>query len=261
MSDLDFLDEPSSDDARPAAAGRDEQGRFAAQEQAAPAERAPAQEPSAPVPPQEPTTALASDPDAPTPSGHVPLTALLDTRDKARQAEERARVAEERLAAIEAQRNQTSQVPDRYADPDAYDDWFQARLASQQRGLVMDMAELRAAQIHGADVVKAAREWGIQRCNEDPYFNQRMFASADPMGDVLSEYQKAQALSALDDPDTRRAFEEWQAGRSAAPDETQHAAPPPRASPPPRSLASAPAAGSKPGAAPTADGSAFDAVF
>lgn len=263
MDTLDFLDADASGDAARAPAARDDSGRFAApaQEQAAPAEAAPTPQLNTATPP-EPTTAPADPYEGPTPPGHVPLSALLDTRDKAKAAEERARLAEERIAAIEAERQRpAAQAPDRYADPDAYDDFREAQMAQALRAQAMEIAQIRAEGVHGAELVKAAREWAKERCDQDPFFNQRMFASADPFGEAIAEYQQAQALSALSDPEKLRAFNEWQAGQSAAPAPSSPAASEPQPAPP-RSLASAPAAGSaKPGQQPVGPGVAFDALF
>lgn len=272
MDALEWADDASADAAaaRPEPA-RDDQGRFAAAAQdqaapegeaAAPAAAAEADAGAQPAPQSEPTTSDDVPVEETAKPGYVPLVALLETRDKARQAEEKARAAEERLAALEAAKPAAPRVPDRYADPDAYDDWLQGQLIAQNRELQLDVQALRAEQKHGPELVKAAREWGFQKCAEDPHFNQRMWGSSDPIGDVIAEYQKAQALSALSDPATLEAFRAWQAGQSAAPAQPNNSAPEPQSPPPPRSLASRPAAGSaKPGEQPVGAGVAFDAVF
>jgi hypothetical protein len=250
MDNLEFLDgEPSGDESR-AEPVRDETGRFAPK---AAAETAPPQEiTQAAEQPLEPTTAPAPPPEsAVTPPGHVPLTALLDTRDK-------LKAAEARLAQIENQR-QAPQVPDRYADPDAYDDWLQSQLIGQTRKLTLQFSERMAKQAYG-DLFDKAKEWGIAKCDADPFFNQRLHASDDPFDVVVKEYQQAQALSALQDPGRLDAFLAWQAGQSAAPAPQSSAAQPHPS--PPRSLASAPAAGgAKPGAQPVGEGVAFDSIF
>jgi hypothetical protein len=271
MSDpLDFLDADASEaetvtSAAPASAApaRDDQGRFAApaEEQAAPVEQAAPQTAALPGPTTapDPETGL-------TPSGHVPLAALLDTRDKVKQAEARAAEAESRLAAIEAAKQAPQGPPDRYADPDGYDDWFQLQIIDHQRGLETQIQSMRAEAKHGPELVSAAVEWARQRCNENGGrndFNARMLASANRVEDAVVAYQQEQALSALSDPEQLRAFNEWRAGQSAAPASEQAASAPQPQPLPPRSIVSAiPAAGAaKPGQQPVGAGVAFDAVF
>ncbi len=167
---------------------------------------------------------------------------------------------EARLKAIEARQQPAPQVPDRYNDPDAYDDWLQAQLVGQTRKLTLQFSERMAAQAYGADLFQKAKEWGVAKCDQDPFFNQRLHASDDPFDVVVKEYQQAQALSALQDPGRLDAFLAWQAGQSAAPAPPNQAAPPQPS--PPRSLNSAPAAmGVKPGEQPVGEGAAFDSIF
>lgn len=258
MDNLEFLDgEPSGEESR-ADTARDEKGRFApkAQEEAAPAEQPPVEAAS----PQEPTTAPAPPESKPEP-GHVPLTVVLDEREKRQAAERAKQELEERLRALEAQRQQQP-IPDRNTDPEGWEDWraqqFEQRLLNER----LNTSERFARKEHGADVVDAARDAALQRFQNDPLYYQQVMSAPDPYEVVVQDYKRAQALSALSEPGRLDAFLAWQAGQSAAPAQPNHqaaSAPPPS---PPRSLASQPAAGAaKPGEQPVGEGVAFDAIF
>lgn len=255
MDNLEFLDgEPSGEESRVDTA-RDEKGRFApkAQEQAAPVEEAPQQAEA----PQEPTTAPAPPEQKPEP-GHVPLTVVLDEREKRRVAEQAKQQLEERLRALESQRQQP--IPDRNADPEGWEDWraqqFEQRLLNER----LNTSERFARKEHGAETVDAARDAALQRFQNDPLYYQQVMSAPDPYEVVVQDYKRAQALSALSEPGRLDAFLAWQAGQSAAPPPQQAASAPPPS--PPRSLASQPAAGAaKPGEQPVGEGVAFDAIF
>lgn len=174
-----------------------------------------------------------------------PLAALLDERDKRQAAERRAeglereaRELREWRAQQEARRDATP-PPSRETDPEGYEAHqratVQAELYAQRLDSSLSMAEIR----HGPDVAKAAFDWGVQRCDSDPYFNDKVKASRDPVGLVVSEWRREQTLSKISDPADVDAFLAWKASQApgAAP-----AAPSPRPAAPRPSLASGPSA-------------------
>ena len=262
MDTLDFLDgqEPEQTPVTEAPAepaegpARGPDGKFVPKEQAEPA---PAAEPAQPDPTaeQQPEPTAEPAPTAP-PPGFVPLQAVHEAREKARQAEER-------LRAYEAQQAQQPQyVPDRYEDPEGYEA-FQAQQiqgAIYQQNLTWSrrIAELA----HTPEKVAEAHEWGLRKCDEDPFFNQRVASSQDPYGVVMEEWKREQLLQSFQPADYDE-FLAWKAGRPAQSPQAATAAPISQSTPPPpRSIASQHSAGgAKPGEQPVGPGVSFDAVF
>lgn len=261
MDKLDFLDgadapqaatpviEPEAPATPSDGPSRDAQGRFVGKEAepaATPETTVEAPQP-APVPPP-----------APEPQ-HVPLSAHLDEREKRQAAERRAQEYEDRIRRLEAQSQQPPPaMPDPYEDPEGFAAHQQrqmdARFYEANRNWSRRIAEIQ----HGAEKVAEAHEWGLKRCGEDPFFNQKVLASQDPYGVVMAEFQR-EALSAVD-PSEFQQYLAWKASQGQAP--PNPAPPAPSPTPPPRSLASTPSAGtSKPGEQPVGGGVAFGSIF
>lgn len=181
-------------------------------------------------------------------AGHIPITALLEERD-------RRKAAEERLKAFEAQQQQRPQPQP------GTPEYFQQVEASVEQRLVnerLNFSEKLARKEYGVETVDKAQQWALSRFADDPGYQQKVLAQPDPYEFVVLEYKQQQALSALSDPAKLDAFLAWQAQQSgqAASQQAQ-----PQSAPPPRSLATAPSAGVKPGHAPTGEGVAFDNLF
>lgn len=183
-------------------------------------------------------TELAPEQTKPT-EGFVPLAAVLDERDK-RKAIEAER---DRLLAAQ-QQQQPVQMPDPYEDPEGFAA-VQRQVNDQQLYQTrLYFSEQLAAVKHGEDTVKAAKDWGLQRCDSDPYFNAKVAASPDPIGYVVAEYKREEIASKVT-PDEFAQFQAWKAAQDQL--TTQPGAPaptPPQTSAiPAPSLASAPSAG------------------
>ena len=262
MDTLEFLDGPTPE---PAAAPapqaeptpevaseatgpvRGPDGKFAPKE-AAPA---PQEAVAAPSP--------APQPDAPIPPGHVPLSAMLDIR-------ERAQRAEQELAYYrQQQQHQQPQIepPDPYEDPAGYDQHVRQQMDAMRWETLTSVSQTMASQQHGADVVTAATQAFMAELQRKPWLNAELRTQAHPYDYVVNWHRREQALSRLNEPSQLDAFLAWQASQgSGAP--AQQAAPAaiPQQPKPPPSLASAPAAGgAKPGAVPVGPGVAFDMTF
>ena len=172
--------------------------------------------------------------------GFVPLAAVLDERDRRKQLEKEL-----------AEYRQRQQAP----QPDPIDPWtdlegalaqrdqqYQTMLFHQKAQMSRRFAEMQ----HGAEAVQSAVEWGREKCDADPAFNQQVFASDDPVGFVLQQYQRDQIASNMS-MDDFKAFQAWKQAQSnpqpvAAPPIVAQEAPP--VPPPPKSLATAQSAGS-----------------
>ena len=207
MSDdkLNFLDgetpvEPATPPADPASAGPSPE-----------VSRDPARPPPAPAP--EP--------------GHVPISALLDEREK-RQAERAQREALERqIADLRAQAG-----PRPEPEPTEV---LEAALYSQNLRASRRFAERE----YGKDAVAQVHDWAARRCDEDPQFNHQMRSSEDPYEAALLAYNREQILANVRPADLA-AFKAWQERQARSP------SPSPASAPPPRSLATAPNAGGRP---------------
>lgn len=220
----------------------------------------------APTPEPEPqavaTPEPAPEPKPTVPEGYIPLAAVMDDRDKRKEAERRAKELEEKLQ----QYQQQSQAPDRDLDPEGY----QAFQAQQTQNAILstrlDISEEMAREKHGNEVVDAAKEWALNRFNENPAFQAEVLAQRNPYGYAVQAYQRHQAMNKLGDVSEVEAFLAWKAAQANA--GTQPLAPAPAAAPvieqpaiPTRSIASATNAGGGVSHTPSGPGTAFGSAF
>lgn len=182
--------------------------------------------------------------------GHVPITALLDEREKRKELERR-------LAALEETR-QRDNAPDPIADPTGYQ---QHQFQIMQQALLdarLNMSETVARRHFGEDVTDKAKNWALSKFQTNPAFQAEVLGHADPYGYAIEAYQRDQIASQVT-PDKFQAFLAWEAAQAqiaAAP-----AAPPPQVSaPPPRSIVSAPSTGGVTQSNVTPE-DAFDSAF
>jgi hypothetical protein len=185
-----------------------------------------AETPPAPAPEPEAKPDLKPEP------GHIPITALLDEREKRKELERQ-------LAALRETQQQVA-LPDPTADPYAY----QQHLMQQVQQTVLDtrlnMSETAARRHYGPEITDAAKEWAMSRFQSNPAFQAEVLGNPDPYGYAIEAYQRDQIASQVS-ADDFKAFQAWksaQAQIAAAP----AAAPTPPAAVP-RSIASTPSAG------------------
>lgn len=257
MDPLDFLDGKEPADApvaeqQPTAAPQAEPPASAEPSQDGPArgpdgkfissqaQPAPAQ-PAVPEPAPQPVA-------QPVEPGHVPISAMLDEREK-RQALER------QLAELQRQQQPAPKAPDRYEDPDGYDRFMQEQTDQRLYDMRVEMSERFAESRYGAETVQKAVDWGYQRCASDPHFNAQVRANPDPIAFVVQQHQREEMYSTVGDKfdlAQYQAFLAWQAAQTAQPNgqqqsQSQPATAPapatPAVQPPPRSLVHAPQAG------------------
>jgi len=234
MDEEDFLAAVEADNAITPAAGPKE-----------PAEPEPPAAEPAPEPPQgEPVAdpALTVAPpvvEAKPDPGFVPITVVLDEREKRQKLE-----AE--LAQFRANQSQPkpATLPDVLEDQDAFTSalaqTFEERLYQQS----LQMSERFARNQFGDEVTETAISWARAKCDTDTYFNAQVRDSGDPVGFAVREYQRDQIVQTVT-PDDFAQFQAWKAAQAAL--QTSPATPepinPPPPTTPPRSLASAPSAG------------------
>jgi hypothetical protein len=155
----------------------------------------------------------------------VPITAMLDERER-RQAAERERDAARRQ--LEAARAAPAELAP---------DQAQALAAYQQN---MRYSRRFAEREYGKDVIAAVHDWAVARCDADPLFNQQIFASEDPYEAAYQAFQREKILAEVN-ADDLAAFKAWKAAQTGR--EPAVSTPTPEPAPPPRSLATVANAG------------------
>ena len=242
--------EPAAAPAAPAPA-RGEGGRFASRAPDAPAAAQPA--PAATPAPAAPAPAN------PEP-GHVPISAMLDEREKRQAEKARADQLERELKAERAR-----QTP---ATPATPQEEIQRQLYAQN----LRTSQRWAERTYGAETAATIRDWATARCDADPVFNQQMLASEDPYEAAKAAYDREQVLAAVKPSDLEQ-FRAWQAAQANPGAPVGGATPAPAAAPaapaaapaapaPPRSLVDAPGNGAAGGNfVPTGPGQAFAAAI
>lgn len=163
---------------------------------------------------------------------HVPITALLDERDKRRSLEQELQRLREAQKPVEQPAR-----PDMFEDPEGYEAYQEQKVQQQIYQTNLQWSERIATVQHGEETVSQAKQWGFERCNNDPYFNAKVAASPDPYGFVIAEYKREQIASNVT-PDDFAQFQAWRAAQTQLQADTK---PVPQV--PPRSIASAPSAG------------------
>jgi hypothetical protein len=213
---------PAAEPATPGPA-RGPDGKFAAKETPAAAEPAP------------------TPPPAPEP-GHVPISAMLDEREK-RQALER------QLAELKAR-----QEPPKPLEPT---EQLQQALYTQNLRASRKFAERE----YGKEQIEAVHKWAAEKCDSDPIFNQQMLSSEDPYEAAYQAYNREQIVAKVS-PDRLAAFEAWEKAQAEAQAAAPIHTPSTAAPPPPKSLATAPGNGAA-GAPhiPVGEGEAFRAAI
>lgn len=184
---------------------------------------------------------------------HVPLPTFLDMRDKLKEAERKAKELEQRLT----QPVEPLPVPDVFEDPQGFQthiaQTFEDRLYQQTLAISRRFAE----QQHGKETTDTAVNWGVERCNSDPYFNAQVRSSPDPVGFVVEQFNRDRIASSVNLTE----YEQFQAWKAAQAQVTQaQATPAPSQAIPTPSMASVPSAGGV-DHVPVGPGQAFDSLF
>lgn len=176
----------------------------------------------------------------------IPISALLDEREK-RQA------AERRLAELESQQRAQEQKPDYFGDPEGAIAVERQQFAKALWNHKLDISEIIARQQYGDELVAQAQDAFMQAARQNPALAMDLQRQLNPYGFAVSWHMQQQALAEIgSDPAAYKAklraelMAELQAQAPAAPVQAQRPA-----TTPPRSMASAPAAGS-PRAVPAA---------
>lgn len=210
----------------------------------------------------EPAPQAAPEPAKPEPASHgrdgyVPITAVLDERDKRRAMEQELQALRQQFQ----QQQQPQYTPDPYEDPEGYDAYVNQRLAAQKWETTTQISQVMAYQTHGQQVVDEATAAFLAEAQRKPWLHQELQVQAHPYDYVVQWHKREQALAQLSDPSEIEQFRAWKAAQAQAA-AAPAAVTQPQPSAPIRSLASAPSAGgAKPGEQPVGEGVAFDAIF
>lgn len=250
MDKLSFLDGDATAEtpvAEPIAEGpvRGPDGKFAKAEAETPvAEPAPQPEPE-----PQPAPVQATPEREP---GHVPISALLDERDKRRQLEEQLRHFQQQQAP------EPVAPPNPYEDPDGWTDYQQSLVAQSRWDAVTSISQVMANEKHGAELVQSAAQAFMQEVQQRPWLMNELRQQPHPYDWVVKRHQREQVLGNVD-PSQFEAFLAWRNAQAATAPVPAPAAPSSLATPPP-SINNAASAG---GVAhvPVGPGRAYDKLF
>lgn len=166
--------------------------------------------------------------------GFVPITVVLDEREKRKELEAQLRQLQQQ------QPREQPKVPDPLDDPEGFREYQTSYAANQALNVKLELSEDVARDKFGDELVDKARDWALQRFGQNPGFQAQVFAQRNPYKFVVEQYQREQIASqvSLDD------FAQFQAWKAAQAQVAPAPAAPVAATPPPASLVNAPSAGS-----------------
>jgi hypothetical protein len=160
--------------------------------------------PSTPPPPPPPPASLSLQGEPrPGDSGQIPISALLDEREKRQAERARAETLERELQTLRAAQSPATPL-DRAAT-------MEVALYSQNLRACRRFAERE----YGKDTIDEVHSWASRRCDEDPQFNQQMLASDDPYEAAYQALAREKILAAVK-PDDLAAFKAWQGAQARA---------------------------------------------
>ena len=149
--------------------------------------------------------------------------ATVAERRRRQEADQRAEQALSKIAELENQIKQLREPPappapppDMFEDPQGFTSHIQQQYQQGLYNQTLTFSEKLARIQHGDNLVDEAVNWGKSRCDADPYFNQQVAASGDPVGYVVKQYQREQVTNTVT-PEDLAAFEEWKKQRPAPP--------------------------------------------
>lgn len=228
---------------------------------AAPVEQAaPAEEPEAPKGEEPQAEPAPSAPPAPEPEPtRVPITAMLDEREKRQAAERELQELRRWKEQLEAQQRQQQQKPvDIYEDPEGFVRQTQASVQFALWNERLNMSEALARDKFGDETVEAARQAFEQAVQSNPALYAEMRQNPNPYGYVVNWHKKQSVLSEIgSDPDKWKQSQIEALREQVRQELLAQAQPSPKPTAPPPSLSKAPSRGND----AIAPGSTFDTMF
>lgn len=154
---------------------------------------APAPEAKAEVPP-EPAPEPAPEPEASREAKSVPLSALLDERDRRKEAERKAAEYESRQAAPAP-----VEMPDPVDDPHGFASWQNNQVQQALMSQRFEMSDLMARQQYGEETVKTAAEWAMDKAKADPLFATAYMQQPHPIDWIVREHKRSGLINDIGD--------------------------------------------------------------
>lgn len=190
------------------------------------------------------------------PQHSVPITAMLDEREKRQAAERRAAELEQRMRFFEQAQQKKPEMPDVFENPQGFTQHVNSTVTEAMVTAHLNMSEMLARDKFGDDEVNAAVEAVKAAGLQQHFVSQR-----NPYGELVKWHRQQKVAQEIgSDPDAWRAKERAALAEQIRQEvlaELQGQQQPARR--PPASLASAPAAGKS--NTPISPGTAFDAAF
>lgn len=173
-------------------------------------------EPKPEAPEIEATEAAKAEPEAKEddgkPDGLVPSWRLREKAEEARaaqrelqevqaaraQAEARFMALQEQIAAMQAQQ-QRQPAPDRYQDPEAYEQYRDAQQAQFFQQVKVRQDKTEAYAIYGYDVVEKAMQAALEASNANPVLDRQIAQSPNPFKAAVEWHKQHQVLSQIGD--------------------------------------------------------------
>lgn len=190
---------------------------------------------TAPEPEASKGEPVAAPPAAVEETKHIPITALLDEREKRQQAAREAEDLRKKLAEMEARLNPPKKV-DFFEDPETALKSVQQTAQAIAINTKLETSRFLAERDHGKEEVAEAYAF----FDANPHLSQQLLTSPSPFHEAVKVYQKHKALQEMgDDPAAYRARIEAEIRERVM---AEMAQPRPTSAPPP-SLATATSAG------------------
>lgn len=171
---------------------------------------------------------------------HIPITALLDEREKRQEATRRAEEAERAMQQLQAQIRQAQQQrsqnqPDWLEDPEAASQHQMASIQQVMQEQVLNQSRFFAEREFGKETVQEAVAWFDQH----PQLSHQFLREPSPFHAAVEFYKRQMALDEIgDDPTAYR-----EKVKAELMEELKATARSPAPKTPPASLATAPSAG------------------
>lgn len=188
-------------------------------------------------------------------SDRIPVTALLDEREKRQEAQRKAEEADRRLKALEAESRRLQkpqETPDWYEDPQKAATYQQQVIEQRLEQRRMEQSKFFAEREFGADTVGEA----VAHFDKHPEQSRQFLSHPSPFHAAVEFYKKQKLADEIgSDPDAyrKRIAEELREQLLAEMSQSQ----PSKPKAPPPSMAKAPTVGKE----AMSSGSAFDSLF
>ena len=203
-------------------------------------------EAEAPAPEPAPSAPPAPEPDI----QRIPLTAMLDEREKRQNAERELAEMRRQIAAMQQQKEQPA-PPDFYEKPDERLAFERQRFEAELHNRFISQSRFLAEKDFGKELVDEA--YGFFDQPQNRYMTQQFAQHPSPYHAAVEFYKKQKFLNEVNDPDAWREQERERIRQELLAEVSS----PSRPKAPPPSMAKAPAVGTE----AIAPGNAFDGLF